>query len=184
MPKRIILAMLLGFVFAGCDRDNDDDSSDTGTAGEESIYSGNYHLIGIECYHNTTREVTLAGPSVGFTVNVSIAGDDYSETIRDGDCTGTVTGTIEFRDDGSGTLSDTNVTRAEDGSCEVNGSFNLTDGEDSVTIPVTAVVRNGTTEGENFQFIRDEENGNIGITPFVQFSFPQNSTCFSIYEKD
>lgn len=116
MKNKYILFVLLSFGLTSC---NNSDNAAATVVAEWNI-NGTYKVTGINCYDtgsNLTQYGTLdSSASVEFTID----GSTYTETITDSDCTAVLSSSVTFNPNGTYAITDMDVTSATGGSCQTN----------------------------------------------------------------
>ncbi len=179
MLRIFLFVMSCTFLLASCS------PSESTTESAQAIgSSGNFSLIGVECY-GTDNQLTDVGTLDSMFVDVAINGDDYTEMMSDPDCAQTTTGKIVFNSaDGTYKLSDIKITRNWE--CRLNGSVNLlpTDiapnEEQNISFPAVEDSSGGMRMG---RYISHPSFGDAGWTVPLHFKSPEGSTCYSVFNR-
>ncbi len=185
--KFLVLTPFL-FLLMACNESGDGTTASPSVTGED--LSGSYTLIGYECYQASSPYSLTQYGQINASGSITINGNSYSSSTSDNDCVVEISSNIVFGTDNTYDISQSSVTSATSGSCDINATLTELNGSANslVSRNVTISYSEGSlADSSNIYDYTETSNNNLLAIYFplvtVSGSSPSDN-CFLVYREN
>lgn len=146
--------------------------------------SGIYSLAGVECYSQSTYQMTEYASFLGYTSVLTISGNSISSVSQTASCAAETNGRVVFNSDNTAEIGDMSYSSVSSGACTF--SLNLSNTPTNTITPKalsTTVSRGQVEPGKTTNWVRNNSTESIGILSVYKAANPSD-VCLLIYFKN
>ena len=168
-----------------CNESGDGSTSTPSVTGED--LSGTYSLIGYECYEATSPFGLTQYGQINASGSITVNGNSYSSSTSDNDCVVDISSNIIFGTDNTYDITQSSVTSATSGSCDINATLTELNGSANSLVSTNVVIsysEGSLADSSNIYDYTETSNSNLLAIYFplitVSGSSPSDN-CFLVY---